>query len=99
MSGSVVGDFQGTAEFRGAAPGLDHPALGAVLEPVRPVERSQPARISQLLGFLKVGAHSLARQHLGSHGEVHSVVYASCAARGRAAPCPPRGRWWRRGLG
>jgi dihydropteroate synthase len=35
-AGSVVGGFQGAAELRGPAPGLDHPALGSVLEPAGP---------------------------------------------------------------
>ena len=34
--GSVVGGFQGAAELRGPAPGLDHPALGSMLEPTGP---------------------------------------------------------------
>jgi hypothetical protein len=66
-AGSVVRGFERTAEFRGAAPGVYHPALGAGLEPAGPAERAYPARKSQLFGFLDVGAHSLARQHLGSH--------------------------------
>jgi len=45
-TGSVVGDFEGAAEFRGAAPRIDHPALGAVLEPAGPAQSAHPAEMA-----------------------------------------------------
>jgi len=43
MGGLVIRVFEGTAEFRGSAPRVYHPALGAGLEPAGPAKRAHPA--------------------------------------------------------
>jgi len=44
--------FQCAAEFRGAAPGRQHPALGPLLEPPGPAERPDPAQVPPSLRLL-----------------------------------------------
>jgi hypothetical protein len=49
--GSVVGGFQGAAEFRSAAPRLEHAALGPVLHAPGPAQHAQPAGDPHSLRF------------------------------------------------
>src|SRR5580704_17148115 len=80
----LIRGFERAAQYRGAAPRLEHPALGLLLHPARPAQGVLPARRAQLLGSFYLVAAFLGRQVLYQIHADHTVVCVVCPS-GRAA--------------